>query len=164
MDFIVGLPQTQKSYNSIQVVLYRLTKSSRFIPIKSSYSMEDHAKILLDDIVCRHVIPLSIILDRGTEFKFRFWRSFQKGLGTTVKLNTTCYPKMDGQAERTIQTLEDMLRECIIDFKGSWYSHLPLVEFAYNNSFHSSISMAPYEALYDRRCRSHIGWFEVGEP
>ena len=63
-----------------------------------------------------------------------------------------------------MQNLEDMLRESIIDFKGSWDRHLPLLEFAYNNSFHSSIYMAPYEALYGRRCRSHIGWFEVGEP
>ncbi|CAN4106287.1 unnamed protein product [Withania somnifera] len=69
----------------------------------------------------------------------------------------------DGQAERTIQTLEDMLRACVLDFKGSWDDHLPLIEFAYNNSYHSSIKMAPYEALYGRKCRSPIGWFEVGE-
>ncbi|WMV40982.1 hypothetical protein MTR67_034367 [Solanum verrucosum] len=69
----------------------------------------------------------------------------------------------DGQAERTIQTLEDMLRACVIDFKGNWDNHLPLIEFAYNNSYHSSIHMTPYEALYGRRCKSHIGWFEIGE-
>ncbi|WMV07709.1 hypothetical protein MTR67_001094 [Solanum verrucosum] len=69
----------------------------------------------------------------------------------------------DGQAERTIQTLEDMLRACVIDFKGNWDDHLPLIEFAYNYSYHSSIQMTPYEALYGRRCRSPIGWFEVGE-
>ena len=70
---------------------------------------------------------------------------------------------MDGQAERTIQTLEDMLRACKLDFKGSWDNHLSLIEFAYNNSYHSNIKMAPYEALYGRKCRSPIGWFEVGE-
>ena len=70
---------------------------------------------------------------------------------------------MNGQAARTIQTLEDMLRACVINFKGSWDDHLPLIEFAYYNSYHSSILMAPSEALYGRRCRSHVDWFEVGE-
>ena len=114
--------------------------------------------------MCCHGIPLSIISDRGAQFKSRFLRSFQKWLGTMLKWSTTFHPQMDGQEERTIQTLEDMLRECIIDFKGSWDRHLPLVEFAYKNSFHSSISMAPHEALYGRRCRSPNGWFEVGDP
>ena len=77
-----------------------------------------------------------------------------------MKLSTTFHPQTDRQAERTIQTLEDMLRACLIDFKGNWDDHLPLIEFAYNNSYHSSIKMAPYEALYERKCRSPIGWFE----
>ena len=113
--------------------------------------------------MCLHGIPLSIISNRDGKFTSRFWRSFQEGLGTKVKLSTTFHSQTDGQAKRTIQTLEDMLRSCIIYFKGKWCNHLPLVEFAYNNSFHSSISMAPYEALYGRRCRSPIGWFEVGD-
>ena len=84
-------------------------------------------------------------------------------MGTRVHLSTAFHPQTDGQAERTIQTLEDMLRACIIDFKGSWDDHLPLIEFAYNNSYHSSIQIAPYKALYGRKCRSPIGWFDVGE-
>ena len=87
-----------------------------------------------------------------------FLELIQKGLGTQVNLNTTFHPQMDGQVERTIQTLEDMLRDCVIDFKGSWDYHIPLIEFAYNNSY-SSIKMAPYEALYGRICRSPVGWF-----
>jgi len=83
--------------------------------------------------------------------------------GNTSNLSTAFHPQTDGQAERTIQTLEDMLRACVLDFKGSWDDHLPLIEFAYNNSYHSSIKMAPYEALYGRKCRSPIGWFEKGE-
>ena len=142
MDFVVGLPQTQKSYDYIWVVVDRLTKSARFIPITSSYLVEDYAKIFADEI-CRHGILLSIISDRSAQFKSRFWSSFQKGLGTTVKLNTTFQPQMDGQVESTIKTLEDMFRVCIVDFKGSWDGHIPLVEFDYNNSIHSSISMAP---------------------
>ncbi|WMV50286.1 hypothetical protein MTR67_043671 [Solanum verrucosum] len=81
----------------------------------------------------------------------------------TVKLTTTFQPQMDGQVERTIQTLEDMLRSCVIDFKGNWDDHLPLIEFAYNNSYHSSIDRTPFKAFYDRRCRSRIALFEDGE-
>ena len=80
-----------------------------------------------------------------------------------MNLSTAFHPQTDGQEERTIQTLEDMLRVCVIDFKGNWDDHLPLIEFAYNNNYHSSIQMAPYEALYGRRCKSPIGWFEFGE-
>ena len=90
--------------------------------------------------------------------------SFQKGLGTTLKLSTAFQPQIDGQAESTIQTIEDILRACIIDFKCIWDKYKPLVEFAYNNSSHSSIFMAPYESFYGRRCRSHTRGFEVGEP
>ena len=78
-------------------------------------------------------------------------------------MSTTFHPQMDGQSERTIQTLEDMLRACVLDFKGSWEEHLPLVEFTYNNNYQASIQMAPYEALYGRRCRSPVCWTEVGE-
>ena len=80
-----------------------------------------------------------------------------------MDLSTTFHPQTDGQSERTIQILEDMLRACVIDFGGSWDHFLPLAEFAYNNSYQSSIQMAPYEALYGRRCRSPVGWFEPGE-
>nr|XP_033516013.1 uncharacterized protein LOC117280405 [Nicotiana tomentosiformis] len=88
---------------------------------------------------------------------------FQKRLGTKVNLSTAFHPQTDGQPERTIQTLEDMLRACVIDFGGNWDDHLPLIEFAYNNSYQASIGMAPYEALYGRRCRSPVGWFEPAE-
>ncbi|WMV59208.1 hypothetical protein MTR67_052593 [Solanum verrucosum] len=96
----------------------------------------------------------------GYEDLDQFWKLFQKGLGTQVKLSTTFHPQTDGQAKRTIQTLMDMLRACIIGFKGNWDDHLPLIKFTYNNSYHSSIGMAPFETFYWRRCRS---WFEVGE-
>ena len=84
-------------------------------------------------------------------------------MGTHVNLSTAFHPHTDGQADRTIQTLEDILRACVLDFKGNWDDHMPLIEFAYNNSYHSSIGMAPFEALYGRRCGSPIDWFEVGE-
>ena len=81
-----------------------------------------------------------------------------------MKLSTVFHPQTDGQVECTIKTIEDMLRSCIIYFKGIWDRHLPLVEISYNNNYHSSISMDPYKALYARRCRCPFVWFEVGDP
>ena len=88
-----------------------------------------------------HGVPLSIISDRGPQFTSHFWKSFQKGLGTQVNLRTIFHPQTDGLEERTIQTLEDMLRACVFDVKGTWDDHLPLIEFAYRNSYHSNIQM-----------------------
>ena len=129
MIFVVGLPQTQKSYDSIWVIVDRLTNSAHIILVKSTYSPEDYAKIFIDYIVCCHGNPLSIILDQGAQFTFRFLRLFQGGFGTKVKLSTAFHPKTNGQAECTIQTLKHMLRSCIIDFKGNWVKHFPYVEF-----------------------------------
>ena len=78
-------------------------------------------------------------------------------------MSTAYHPQTDGQSERTIQTLEDMLRACVLDFGNSWEPHLPLVEFSYNNSYHASIKAAPFEALYERKCRSPLCWAEVGD-
>ncbi|GJZ76026.1 putative reverse transcriptase domain-containing protein [Tanacetum coccineum] len=97
------------------------------------------------------------------KFHFGFWQTVQKALGTRLDLSTAYHPQTDGQSERTIQTLEDMLRAYVIDFGGSWDVHLPLAEFSYNNSYHSSIRCAPFEALYGRKCRSPVLWAEIGE-
>ncbi|KAD5318103.1 hypothetical protein E3N88_18049 [Mikania micrantha] len=109
-------------------------------------------------------IPMwNIISDLDARFTARFWESPHEAFGTRLDLSTAYHPQTDGQTERTIQTLEDMLRACVIDFGGNWDDHLPLVEFSYNNSYHASIGMAPFEALYGRKCRSPICWTEVGE-
>ncbi|GJR48308.1 putative reverse transcriptase domain-containing protein [Tanacetum coccineum] len=103
-----------------------------------------------------HGVPVSIISDRDSHFTSIFWRSLQEALGTNLDMSTAYHPQTDGQSERTIQTLEDMLHACVIDFESSWDRHLPLVKFSYNNSYHASIKTAPYEALYGRKCRSPI--------
>ncbi|GJT60831.1 putative reverse transcriptase domain-containing protein [Tanacetum coccineum] len=121
------------------------------------------ARLYLNRIVARHGIPVSIICDRDGRFTSNFWRSFQKALGTDLSMSIAYHPETDGQSERTIQTLEDMLRACVIDFGKGWVKHLPLAEFSYNNSYHASIKAAPYEALYGRKCRSPVCWAEVGE-
>ncbi|EOY08687.1 Uncharacterized protein TCM_023737 [Theobroma cacao] len=125
----------------------------------STYSIEKLAKLYIDEIVRLHGVPVSIVLDRDPRFTSRFWQKFQDALGTNLRLSTTFHPQTDGQSERTIQTLEDMLRACVIDFTGSWDRHLPLVEF----TFQYSIGMAPYEALYGRKCQTPLCWDELGD-
>ncbi|GJY32134.1 putative reverse transcriptase domain-containing protein [Tanacetum coccineum] len=123
MDFITKLPKSSQGYDTIWVIVDRLTKSAIFVPIRETDPME---------------------------------RSLQKALGTTLAMSNAYHPETDGQSKRTIQTLEDMPRACVIDFGKGWVNHLPLVEFSYNNSYHASIKVAPFEALYGRKCRSPI--------
>ncbi|GJS97622.1 putative reverse transcriptase domain-containing protein [Tanacetum coccineum] len=137
--------------------------SAHFLPIREDYKTEKLAKIYTNEIVARHGVPVSIILDRDGRFTSHLWQAFQEALGTRLDMSTAYHPQTDGQSERTIQTLEDMLRACVMDFGGSWDTHLPLIEFSYNNSYHTSIKCAPFEALYGRKCRSLVIWTEVGE-
>ncbi|KAD3069391.1 hypothetical protein E3N88_37271 [Mikania micrantha] len=159
MDLITKLPKTRKGYDTIWVIVDRLTKSAHFLPIRESYSSEKMAETYVREVVSRHGVPVTIVSDRDTRFTSHFWRNFQEELGTKLLISTAYHPQTDGQSERTIQTLEDMLRACIIDFGGSWDDYLPLAEFSYNNSYHSSIGMPPYEMLYGRKChqiRAHL--------
>ncbi|CAJ2668539.1 unnamed protein product [Trifolium pratense] len=121
------------------------------------------AEIYVEQIVRLHGIPTSIISDRDPRFTSRFWESLQEALGTKLRLSSAYHPQTDGQSERTIQSLEDLLRACVLEQNVNWDSCLPLVEFTYNNSYHSSIGMAPFEALYGRRCRTPLCWYETGE-
>ncbi|XP_070004787.1 uncharacterized protein [Nicotiana sylvestris] len=157
-----GLPRTLCKFDSIRVIMDRLTKSAHFLPVKSIDTAEQYAQLYIKEIVRLRGTLVLIISYRGTQSTANFWKKFQQGLGTQVNLSTAFHPRTDGQAERTIQTLEEMLHACVLYFKCSWDDHLPLIEFAYNNNFHASIQMAPFKALYDRRCRSPIGWLKVG--
>ena len=163
MDFITKLPKTPSGFDTIWVIVDRLTKSAHFLPIKENDKMEKLTRVYLKEIVRLHGVPNSIISDRDSRFTSRFWQSLQKSLGTRLDMSTTYHPQTDGQSERTIQTLEDVLRACVIDFGNAWDTHLPLIEFSYNNSHHTSIKAAPFEALYGRKCRSPVCWAEVGD-
>lgn len=163
MDFVTGLPRTPTGSDSIWVVVDRLTKSAHFLPIKITHPLDRLAHIYIKEIVRLHGVPSSIVSDRDPRFTSRFWGPLQEALGTQLRFSTACHPQTDGQSKRTIQTLEDMLRACTLEQQGSWDRYLPLVEFAYNNSFHSSIGMAPFEALYGRKCRTPLCWTELGE-
>ncbi|GJW75005.1 putative reverse transcriptase domain-containing protein [Tanacetum coccineum] len=125
--------------------------------------MDRLARLYLNEIVARHNVPISIISDCDSRFTSRFWKTIQEALRTRLDISTAYHPQTDGQSERTIQTLENMLRACVLDFGGSWDVHLPLLKFSYNNSCHSSVRCAPFEALYDRKFCSPILWDEVGE-
>ncbi|GJR66765.1 reverse transcriptase domain-containing protein [Tanacetum coccineum] len=163
MDFVTKLPKTSQGYDTIWVIVDRLTKSAIFTPMRETDPLDKLARLYLKEVVTRHGIPVSIICDRDPRFASNFWRSLQNALGTNLDMSTAYHPQTDGQSERTIQTLEDMLRACAIDFGKGWVNHLPLVEFSYNNSYHASIKAAPFEALYGRKCRSPVCWTEVGE-
>ncbi|GJU57616.1 putative reverse transcriptase domain-containing protein [Tanacetum coccineum] len=134
MDFVTKLPKTTSGQDTIWVIVDRLTKSAHFLPMKETNTMEKLTRQYLKEVVLRHGVPVLIISDRD-----------------------------NGQSERTIQTLEYMLRACVMDFGKGWDRHLPLIEFSYNNSYHTSIKAAPFEALYGRKCRSPICWAEVGD-
>nr|GEZ75271.1 putative reverse transcriptase domain-containing protein [Tanacetum cinerariifolium] len=125
--------------------------------------MDKLAKIYLKEVVTRHRIPVSIISDRDPRFASNFWRSLQNTLGTRLDMSTVYHPETFGQSERTIHTLEDMLRACAIDFGKGWVNHLPLVEFSYNNSYHATIKAALFKALYGRKCHLPVCWTKVGE-
>ncbi|GJS85801.1 putative reverse transcriptase domain-containing protein [Tanacetum coccineum] len=163
MDFVTKLPKSSQGYDTIWVIVDRLTKSAIFTPMRETDPMDKLARIYLKMVVTRHGIPVSIICDRDLRFASNFWRSLQNALGTNLDMSTAYHPQTDGQSERTIQTLEDMLRACVINFGKGCVNHLPLVKFSYNNSYHASIKAAPFEALYGRKCHSPVCWTKVGE-
>nr|GFB40615.1 putative reverse transcriptase domain-containing protein [Tanacetum cinerariifolium] len=132
-----------------EIPKWKLTKPTHFLTIKEDYNMERLERIYIDEILARHGVPMSIISDRDGRFTSRCWQTVQKALRTRLDMSTAYHPQTDGQSERTIQTLEDMLRACVIDFGGSWDVHLPLAEFSYNNSYHSSISLIGPELIQE---------------
>ncbi|GKE45174.1 putative reverse transcriptase domain-containing protein [Tanacetum coccineum] len=162
-DIVTRLPKSNSGYDAIWVIMDKLTKSTHFLPIREDFKMERLARIYINEIVTRHDVPVSIISDRDGRFTSHFWQALQMALGPRLDMSMAYHPQTDGQSERTIQTLEDMLRACVMDFEGSWDTHLPLIKFSYNNSYHKSIKCAPFEALYGRKCRSPVIWAEVRE-
>ncbi|GJQ95502.1 reverse transcriptase domain-containing protein [Tanacetum coccineum] len=170
-DFVVYCDASHQGLGAVlmqreKVIAYA---SGQLKPLEDNYTTHDLelgaviTMLYIKEIVLRHGVPISIISDRDSHFTSRFWQSMQDALGTQLDMSTVYHPETDGQSERTIQTLEDMLRACVIDFGKGWERHLPLVEFSYNNSYHASIKAVPFEALYGRKCRSPICWAEVGD-
>jgi hypothetical protein len=135
MDFIVGLPHTRGGYDSIWVIVDRLTKVAHFIPVKTTYRGAKLEALYISKIVCLHGVPKTIVSDRGTQFTSRFWQKLHESMDTKLNFSSAYHPQTDGQTERTNQILEDILRACALKHGGSWDKSLPYAEFAYNNSY-----------------------------
>jgi hypothetical protein len=153
MDFIVG-PLTARKKDSIWVIVDILTKTAHFVAVHTTYSVQQYAELYMDQIVCLHGILKTIISNRGTQFVARFWEQLHECLGTKSIRSSIYHLQTDGQTERINQILEDMIQASILHFDKSWDKCLSLAEFSYNNSYQASSKMAPFDALYGRRCHT----------
>jgi transposase InsO family protein len=125
VDFIVGLSRTRAGYDSIWVVVDRLTKVTHFIPVKTTYNSVVLAELYMSRIVCLHGIPNKIVSDRGIQFTSHIWQQLEEPLDTHLKFSSAYHPQTYGQTERTNQILEDMLRACALQDKLGWDKRLP---------------------------------------
>jgi hypothetical protein len=149
MDFIVGLPHTRDGYDSIWVIVDRLTKVAHFVPVKTTYSGAQLAELYMLRIVCLHGVPKKIVSDRGTQFTSRFWKRLHESMDTKLNFSSAYHPQTDGQTERTNQGLEEMLTACALKHGRSWDKSLPYAEFSYNNSYQASLKMAHLKHFTD---------------
>jgi transposase InsO family protein len=163
MDFIVGLPRTQARYDSIWIIVDRLTKVAHFIHVKTTYSRAKHPEVYMSRIVCLHGVPKKIMSDRGSQFTSKFWEKLHKSMHNKINFSSAYHPQTNGQTERTNQILEDMLRACALKYGKSSDKNIPYAEFSYNNGYQASIEMTPFEALYRRQCRTPLFWSQTGE-
>jgi hypothetical protein len=163
MDFIVGLTHTSHGYNSIWVIVDRLTKLAHFIPVSTTYRVRQDAELYMSHIVRYHGILKTIISDRGSIFVAHFWEQLHECLGTHLIQSSAYHPQTDGQTKRVNQIIEDMLCACVLTDGLKWDKHLPLAEFSYNNSYQESIKMSPFEALYEWPCHTPLSWSEFRE-
>jgi hypothetical protein len=144
MDLIVGLPVMTRKFDSILVIVDRLSKFAHFILVNTKYRVEKYAEIYIARVLC-------------------FWEQLHMSLETHLIHSLAYHPQTDGQKERVNQVLEDMLRACVMEYQGSWDKNLPWAEFSYNNNYQESLKMAPFEVVYGRRCRTPLNWIEPGE-
>jgi hypothetical protein len=158
LDFITVLPKTQKQNDSIMVVIDKLSKSTHFILVKSTFKAINIAEIFMKEIFRLHGIPKMVISDRDVKFTSAFWKELFVGINTNLNFNTSYHPQTDGQTERTNQIIEDMLRTYVRTKPNKWEDYLHLVEFAYNNGYQTSAKLSPFEILYGRKCTTPISW------
>jgi hypothetical protein len=163
MDFIVRLPLTDHNFNSTWVIVDRLTKSAHFISMHTFYRAERYVELYISHILCRHGVSKTIISDRGPQFITRFWEQLHASFGMCLIHNLAYHLQTDCQIEKINQILEDMLRACVLNYPEKWDKCIPLVEFSYNNSYQESLRMAPFKALYGRRCRTPMNWIDPGK-
>eukprot|EP00253_Pinus_taeda_P017231 PITA_17231 len=158
MDFITGLPRTKRNNDSIFVVVDKLSKAAHFIPVQSTYKAAQIAHIFMQNVFRLHGLPKTIVSDRDVKFTSAFWKTLFAELGTQLNFSTAYHPQTDGQTERVNQMVEDMLRAYVMQQPTKWEDYLHLVEFAYNNGYHTLTQMSPFEVLYGRECRTPTSW------
>eukprot|EP00253_Pinus_taeda_P030277 PITA_30277 len=158
MDFITGLPKTKRNNDSIMVVVDKLSKVAQFIPVQSTYKVVEIAHIFMQNVFKLHGLPKTIISNRNVKFTSAFRRTLFADLGTQLNFSTAYHPKTEGQTERVNQVVEDMLRAYVMQQPTLWEEYLHLVEFAYNNGYHTSTQMSPFEVMYGRKCRTPSSW------
>jgi hypothetical protein len=159
----MGLPRTQSGYDSIWVIMDRLTNVAHFIPVRITYSRPQLAKLYMPRIVCLHGVLKKIVSDRGTQFTSKFWKRLHETLDTQLPFSSIYHPQNDGQTERVNQILEDILRAYALQYGRSWDKSLPYAKFCYNNSYQEILKMTPFEMLYGHRCRTLLFWSEIEE-
>eukprot|EP00253_Pinus_taeda_P010289 PITA_10289 len=158
MDFVTSLPKSKRSNDSIMVVVDKLSKSAHFILVQSTYKVVQIAQIFMQNIFRLHGLPKTIIYDRDVKFTSSFWRTLFEGLGTQLNFSTAYHPQTDGQIERVNQVVEDLLRIYVMQQTSKWEDYLHLVEFSYNNGYHTSLQMSPFEVLYGWKCCTPSSW------
>jgi hypothetical protein len=152
MDFIIGLPTTQSSYDSIWVIIDHFLKVTHFIPVKTMYKRAKLVELYITRIMCLHGVPKKIVSDRGTQFMSRFWEKLHEAMDTRLNFSSVYHPQTDGQTERVNQILEDMVRACALKDSKSWDKCLPYAGFSYNNGYQRSLKMLPFKVLYGCKC------------
>jgi hypothetical protein len=163
MDFITGLPRTTKLHDLIMVVVDKITKAAHFIPLKTTHKAIDVVDIFMKEVARLHKIPKTIVSDREPKFTSNLSKGLFKGFRTNLNFSTTYHPESDGQTERVNRVIEDILRMYVMDKPSRWEDYLHLVEFAYNNGYHASLKMSPFEALYGRKCNTPVSWDNLAD-
>ena len=149
--FMTNLPQKRLKNDAIMVVVDKLTKETHFILVKTTHKASNIENIYMKEVSRLHGILKDIISDRDSKFTSNFWKGLFKGFGTSLNMSKAYHPQKDGQTKRINQVIEDMLRMYVMDQPSKWKDYLHLVEFAYNNGYHSSFKMSPFEAMYGRK-------------
>ena len=163
MDFIIGLCLSILKKSAFWVIVDVLIKSAHLLPIHDTWSIERFAQLYVKKTVRLHKIPKDIVFDRGQRFQVRFWQALQKAFGTKLNFSSSFHPEIDGHTKWVNQVLEDMLRAFVLVFQEKWEKYLPLLEFSYNNSYQSTIQMAPFKAVYGLKCRIPLCWKDPDE-
>jgi hypothetical protein len=163
LDFITGLPKTQKQNDSIMVVIDKLSKYAHFIHVNSTFKAINIVEIFMKEIFRLHGIPKMVISDRDVKFTFAFWKELFAGLNTNLNFSMIYHPQMDGQNEMTNQIIDDMLHMYVRTKPNKWEDYLHLVEFAYNNGYQTSTKLSPFEVMYGRKCMTLISWDNLAD-